>query len=409
METVNRILIVYHREDNDGACSAGIVDAFYRKFRDDCDVKFKGVNYADLSRYWNEYKNADETWTLDLQHRPKIMKWLDFDEVYMLDISFNELAAMEFMIEQLKEHFVWCDHHKPIIELSKEWSFGSANGIRRTDQSALMNTWDFLCEKFGLPDAKASNEMIKLSDYDSWAWTRKPEYDEQARENLFDLNVGITHRSNLNPKWFSDWIFNWLDSEFSYRNAAGSVHYHTACEAQIFGHQVRELDKKRTDFFAKAPSMMLGKIPVNLTKRYKFRQSTVIVEIEIENLSDTRLSGFTYMNTINIALPCESDVGCPEGLIKDGGSSFTQSLMVSDKSCPFSISVVLGEEADVSRTDFRQKTRTWLGDKSFYEYTQLRIKKKLSLGPYEDTRLTIGFRTEKRKEKHNDTTEQSTS
>lgn len=174
-------------------------------------------------------------------------------------------------------------------------------------------------------------------------------------------------------------------------------------------YEVTSLDKKRTDFFAKAPSMMLGKIPVNLTKRYKFRQSTVIVEIEIENLSDTRLSGFTYMNTINIALPCESDVGCPEGLIKDGGSSFTQSLMVSDKSCPFSISVVLGEEADVSRTDFRQKTRTWLGDKSFYEYTQLRIKKKLSLGPYEDTRLTIGFRTEKRKEKHNDTTEQSTS
>ena len=154
---------------------------------------------------------------------------------------------------------------------------------------------------------------------------------------------------------------------------------------------------------------MLGKVSVNLTKRYKFRQSTVIVEIEIENLSDTRLSGFTYMNTINIALPCESDVGCPEGLIKDGGSSFTQSLMVSGKSCPFSISVVLGEEADVSRTDFRQKTRTWLGDKSFYEYTQLRIKKKLSLVPYEDTRLTIGFRTEKRKEKHNDTTEQSTS
>ena len=174
-------------------------------------------------------------------------------------------------------------------------------------------------------------------------------------------------------------------------------------------YEVTSLDKKRTDFFAKAPSLMLGKIPVNLTKRYKFRQSTVIVEIEIENLSDTRLSNFTYLNTINIALPCESDVSCPEGIIADGESAFTQSLMVSDKACPFSISVVLGEDADVSRADFRQKTRTWLGDKSFYEYTQLKIKKKLSLGPYEDTRLTIGFRTEKRKEKHNDTTEQSTS
>ncbi len=245
---LKRILVIYHREDNDGACSAGIVDAFYRKFRDDCDVKFKGVNYADLSRYWNEYKNTEETATFDWNPKPKIMKWLDFDEVYMLDISFNEPDAMEFMLEQLKEHFVWCDHHKPIIELSRQWRFGSANGIRRTDQSALMNTWDFMCEKFSLHDTKASKEMIKLSDYDSWAWTRKPEYDdEQARESLFDLNVGITHKSNLNPKWFSDWIEVWLKSFGIYGNAAGAVHFNVACNAQEFGHQVRELDKKRTD------------------------------------------------------------------------------------------------------------------------------------------------------------------
>lgn len=245
---MKRILVIYHREDNDGACSAGIVDAFHKKFmlEGNYSVKFKGVNYADLSRYWKEYETASEN--MQGYPKPKMLDWIGYDEVYMLDISFNEPAAMEFMFEQLKEHFVWCDHHKPIIELSKEWRFGSANGIRRTDQSALMNTWYFLCEEFDLPDAKASNEMIKLSDYDSWAWTRKTEYDnDQARENLFDLNVGITHRSNLNPKWFSDWIFNWLDSEFSYRNAAGEVHYHTACEAQIFGHQARELDKKRTD------------------------------------------------------------------------------------------------------------------------------------------------------------------
>lgn len=174
-------------------------------------------------------------------------------------------------------------------------------------------------------------------------------------------------------------------------------------------YEVTSLDKRRTDFFAKAPALLLGKNQVNLTKRYKFRQSTLITEVEIENLSDTGLSGFTYVNTINLALPCECEILCPEGALEDGASCLTQSIVISDRNCPFTITFVLGEEAQVSRTDFRQKTRTWLGDKSFYEYTQLRIQKKLSLGPDENTRISIGFRTEKRKEKHNDTTEQSTS
>lgn len=174
-------------------------------------------------------------------------------------------------------------------------------------------------------------------------------------------------------------------------------------------YEVTSLDKRRTDFFAKAPALLLGKNQVNLTKRYKFRQSTLITEVEIENLSDTGLSGFTYVNTINLALPCECEIMCPEGVLEDGSSCLTQSLVISDRNCPFTITFVLGEEAQVSRTDFRQKARTWLGDKSFYEYTQLRIQKKLSLGPDENTRISIGFRTEKRKEKHNDTTEQSTS
>ena len=174
-------------------------------------------------------------------------------------------------------------------------------------------------------------------------------------------------------------------------------------------YEVTSLDKRRTDFFAKAPALLLGKNQVNLTKRYKFRQSTLITEVEIENLSDTGLSGFTYVSTINLALPCECEIMCPEGALEDGASCLTQSIVISDRNCPFTISFVFGEEAQVSRTDFRQKARTWLGDKSFYEYTQLRIQKKLSLGPDENTRISIGFRTEKRKEKHNDTTEQSTS
>ena len=51
-------------------------------------------------------------------------------------------------------------------------------------------------------------------------------------------------------------------------------------------YELTALDKRRVDFFAKAPQVLLGKSQINLTKRYKFRQSTVILEVEIENLSE---------------------------------------------------------------------------------------------------------------------------
>lgn len=172
-------------------------------------------------------------------------------------------------------------------------------------------------------------------------------------------------------------------------------------------YEVTPLDKKNSDFFAKAPTVSLGKISVSLTKRFKFRQSNMIIEVEIENLSDIRLKGFTYVNTINLGLPVRCACTSPEGEIPDGGSATTQSVTLSDRHCPFTVQFVMGEDVVISRNDFEMKTHTWLGDKSFYEYTQLRIQKQLSLGPYEACRLTIGFKTEKRKEKHNDTTEQS--
>ncbi len=172
-------------------------------------------------------------------------------------------------------------------------------------------------------------------------------------------------------------------------------------------YEVTPLDKRSSDFFAKAPSISLGKTQINLTKRFKFRQSTLIVEVEIENLTNDSIKNYTYVNTIDLAMPMQCPVSCPEGVIDDGDVVTTQSIMVSDRGCPFNVSIVLGDEVDVQHDDFSQKTHTWLGDKSFYEYTQLKIKKKLSLGPMESARLTIGFRTEKRKEKHNDTSEQS--
>ena len=240
---------------------------------------------------------------------------------------------------------------------------------------------------------------------------------DRVKELLVMNKNGITYLNKKGavisrytvPSALFDLAFHSGDGLFADSFIANATTQSNKTETRLVSqtYEVTPLDKKNTDFFAKAPAVNLGKIPVSLTKRYKFRQSNLILEVEIENLSDTKLKGYTYVNTINLALPVRCQCTCQESEIADGESSTTQSILMSDKACPFTVSILLGESLPVSRTDFDVKTRTWLGDKSFYEYTQLRIQKQLSLEPYEVCRLSIGFRTEKRKEKHNDTTEQS--
>ena len=261
----------------------------------------------------------------------------------------------------------------------------------------------FACEIEGILAKMDSNPIPEETDLD---FDRKEEYPIIGRSNIAYLNRrGAVLSRFVMSQDYADLAFHSAEGLFcdSFINERGKE---TKLSEKTY--EVTPLEKKRSDFFATIP-LTLGKVQINLNKRFKFRQNTVIVEIEIENLSSERLTDYTYVNTINLALPQSFSVTCPEGEISDTQSVFTQSVMVSDKAFPNSISIVLGEEATVQRTDFSQKARTWLGDKTFYEYTQLKIQKKLSLEPFEDTRLTIGFRTEKRKEKHNDTTEQSTS
>lgn len=170
---------------------------------------------------------------------------------------------------------------------------------------------------------------------------------------------------------------------------------------------VTALDKKRNDFLAISPAISLGKATVVVKKRFKFRQATVIVEIEIENTSNESVENQNYECTLNLGLPLPCSVTCSDGAINNEEWAVTQNILVSDKSCPFNVHLVLSEQLHVERNDFYQKARTWLGDNSFYEYTQLKIQKTLSLGPMQSASFTIGLRTEKHKEKHNDTFEQS--
>lgn len=166
------------------------------------------------------------------------------------------------------------------------------------------------------------------------------------------------------------------------------------------------VDKRRTDFFAKLPSQEIKKIPICITKRFKFRQATVSVEVDIENLdSNNSLDGVDYCCTLDLSLPKALEVVANSGEVLDEAGKKINSFSINDQMCPFNIIVALDEECVASSKNNEQKVHTCIGDKLIYEYTQIKIRKKISLKPLQDTRLTIGLRIEKRKEKNNDTTE----
>lgn len=244
---MKKVLVIYHREDNDGACSAGIVQAWLTRYPvinntvyKPEEFEFYGVNYADLSADWTELVGVGNP----SGKTPKMAKWDKFEAVFMVDISFNSMRAMNHMYEVFGQNFHWCDHHHPIIKASETEAFRNAPGVRRTDQSALMNTWDYLAERWvvqsGAPKMEPSSYLVALSDYDSWSYKNKPKYDSQeAQDELMSFNTGVTRKSNLKPKWFSIWVNYLLDGQ--------ALHFILANQALEYGRIVYQLDNERTE------------------------------------------------------------------------------------------------------------------------------------------------------------------
>lgn len=245
---MKKVLVIYHREDNDGVCSAGIVQAWLTRYPvvnntvyKPEDFEFYGVNYADLSADWNEML-AWVHWPTD--KKPRMAKWGKFEVVFMVDISFNDVDAMNYMYQNFGENFHWCDHHHPIIQASFDQPVCDANGLRRTDQSALLNTWYYLADHWAVKNQskriEPSDYLVKLSDYDSWSWKNKPEYDSQeAQDGLMSFNTGVTRKSNLNVKWFCEWVGALLDKK--------GLHNTMADDALEYGRIVYQLDNERTE------------------------------------------------------------------------------------------------------------------------------------------------------------------
>lgn len=181
MNETEKYLIIYHKEDNDGVFSAGILcDYLIRtKLISKNDVALFGADYNDLSKI-----------SLDI-----IKAWpAAYKKVALLDISFNEYEKMEMLYKLYEQNFIWCDHHAPVIKRMSALS--NVNGLRDINNSAIINVWRYLYDCYDLKWSTRSVPTIYriLSAWDSWSYERE-HYDFKY---VRTINIGITVYYNLN-------------------------------------------------------------------------------------------------------------------------------------------------------------------------------------------------------------------
>ena len=184
MTECKKYLIIYHKEDNDGVFSAAIfydylLNVLNLKLEDLC---FIGADYNLLAEFAKE-------------NTPKKLHE-DFENIIMTDISFNDPLFMKELWNEFEHHFIWCDHHAPIIKASVEHKFIDIPGIRDTNRSAILCAWKFLYDQFDENyNSKKVPELLRiLSAWDSWTYEKEGYEFEYVR----DINKGVTNTYDLN-------------------------------------------------------------------------------------------------------------------------------------------------------------------------------------------------------------------
>lgn len=152
-------LVLYH-EDNDGYCSAAIVNRYFNIFKvPEEDVFFYPINYHKIDKFFD--------WFEDKVDR--------VDKLIIVDFSFGEnWKRLLNMISMLK--IIWIDHHKNAIENGYGTDILKSQGLRSSDNAGCGLTWKYFFPNTDMP------WVVKLvEDFDIW----KFKYGDDTRAFLY--------------------------------------------------------------------------------------------------------------------------------------------------------------------------------------------------------------------------------
>ena len=187
-----KYLIIYHKEDNDGVFSAAIASLYIEKNDNDALIDYVGADYAMLS--------GDALFDESEQ----------YDYVVMLDISFNDTKRMKALYDKYGDHFIWIDHHAPVIKASfGKNGFSEANGERDTTRSALLLTWKFFFDPIDESYNAGTVPYILriLSAWDSFTFDK----ENIDKDFAYDVNTGVTNYYKLNVSSVKTFIRGIID------------------------------------------------------------------------------------------------------------------------------------------------------------------------------------------------------
>lgn len=181
-----KILICYHKEDNDGVFSGALLYNYcvYNLQCEKEDIVLLGLNY-------NESKSINS----------KTLKaWREvYNHLFITDFSLP-IPFMKRAHKLWGNCFLWFDHHKPVIEASMRSSAGKlceCRGERCIDRSAILCVYKYLYDPFDsdrLDNPNNIPELLRiLSGWDSFTYEKEGFTLDYVRK----VNYGITHLFNL--------------------------------------------------------------------------------------------------------------------------------------------------------------------------------------------------------------------
>ena len=247
-----KIVLFYHREDNDGAVSAALLYHFYQKnLKDLEEIKLFPSTYSSLKEYDGEFfENLHE----------------DYEVMVMTDISFNNVEMMKKCYELWGSKFIWFDHHRPAIKESERHSYCNASGLRLLDRSAIACVWRYLydpvdndwiklhesLENRTVKDALYNTEyfydkfdypveLYMLSAYDSWT------YHKNDFNYIYNFNTGFTFLFDLDVrKIIANYIDSIVDLYYNKTDDLDSMQYLSDAdgECEKVGQTISEYKKK---------------------------------------------------------------------------------------------------------------------------------------------------------------------
>lgn len=213
---MKKVLIIYHREDNDGVFSAAIASEYINKYYPDATIDTIGADYVTTSKF--TVKDFNDWYT-------------KYDNVIMTDISISDDNMMKRCCNILRNKMIWIDHHAPAIKASSQYF--DVPGHRDTTRSAILLAWkcffDPLDEMY--QDGKVPYILRALSAWDSFTF----EKEGIPKDVAYDINAGVTLSFKLSLENARTFI---SDIVYAVDNGNNDTDFHTVY--QQIGHTVNE-------------------------------------------------------------------------------------------------------------------------------------------------------------------------